>query len=137
MLVADLVCALVVAGLLSLVLYYIVGWRAPGHGSGFVGVLFLFLVLFLGVWAGGVWFTPVGPPLFGGYWLPFVLMGIFLALLTVALAPPAPRPAPAADVEADGAPSAVALSGCFLWVLIAGLAGAIAARYIWGLPPAP
>jgi hypothetical protein len=39
------------------------------------------LLIFLAARAGGVWITPVGPKLFGQSWLPFLLAGLFLALL--------------------------------------------------------
>ena len=83
MLVFDFVVALVVATLLSSILF--LGFRRRGSWAGF---LFLFLVLFLATWAGGIWLMPFGRPLGGVYWLPFLTVGIVFALLLASIAPP-------------------------------------------------
>ena len=83
MLVFDLVVALLVALLLSSILF--LGFRRTGPWASF---LFLFLVLFLATWAGGIWIMPFGRPLGGVYWLPFLMVGIVFALLLAAIVPP-------------------------------------------------
>lgn len=45
---------------------------------------FLLLVL-LGSWAGGVWLVAFGPVISGTHWLPFLIAGIMVALLALAL----------------------------------------------------
>lgn len=47
--------------------------------------LFL-LVVFLASWAGGVWLTPIGSRLWGVAWVPFVVAGIFAALVLAGMA---------------------------------------------------
>ena len=83
MLVFDLVVALLVALLLSSILF--LGFRRTGPWASF---LFLFLVLFLATWAGGIWLMPFGRPFGGVYWLPFLMVGIVFALLLAAIVPP-------------------------------------------------
>ena len=50
------------------------------------------LVIFLGIWAGGLWFNPVivGPAWLTISWLPALLIGIFLAILLAATTPSQP-----------------------------------------------
>lgn len=50
------------------------------------GIVF-FLVVFLAAWVGGIWIAPLGPTLFGAYWLPFLLAGLFMALIIAAVMP--------------------------------------------------
>jgi hypothetical protein len=126
MFLVDLLFALVVALLLTAV--FSLGFRNPGPW----GVWWVFLlVIFLAAWAGGVWVTPFGPPLFDTYWLPILFVGLFFALLLAAI-PPYPRPTyepgvPPAGGTAEGA--AVAL-GTFFWVLILGFALVIILAYV-------
>ena len=51
------------------------------------GLIFLFLILLLPIWAGGVWVGPMGPALFGVYALPFLFVGLGVTLLLVAVTP--------------------------------------------------
>ncbi len=43
-----------------------------------------FTILLLATWAGGIWHTPFGPPLWGVYWLPFLIVGLIFALMLAA-----------------------------------------------------
>lgn len=79
--------AAMVALLFTVVLVAMVGWRHPtgrGEGGGWAAAVFLFLLFLFGVWAIGAWASPVGPPLFGGYWLPFVAAGVVIAMIVIA-----------------------------------------------------
>lgn len=58
------------------------------------------LVLFLFVWAGGVWVTPFGPEAGGIYWLPYVVVGLLAALVLAAATPPWWRPKAGTDPRA-------------------------------------
>lgn len=55
---------------------------------GWTALAFLFLALFLPIWAGGMWLGPMGPAMFGMYALPFLLIGLCVALLLAAVSPP-------------------------------------------------
>ena len=39
------------------------------------GFLFFYLAIFLFTLAGGLWLSPLGPPLGGVYWLPYMVVG--------------------------------------------------------------
>lgn len=68
---------------------YFLATRKTGRRS---GILWLFLIIFLTTWAGGIWIKPFGPTLWGVHWLTFVLIGIIIALLLVVTSPsPGPR----------------------------------------------
>jgi len=43
--------------------------------------LVFFAIIFLAAWAGGVWIAPIGPTLFGVYWIPYLIFGLMAALL--------------------------------------------------------
>lgn len=92
-----------------------------------------FLVIFLFVWAGGVWVTPIGPSLYHVYWVPFLLMGLFVALLIAAAAEPGRRrvhrPVQEGPGHAEEAETQPGLT-VFFWVLIAVLVSVIVAGYL-------
>lgn len=59
-----------------------------GRSGPWASVPVFFAIIFLAAWAGGVWITPIGPALFGVYWLPFVVFGLIFALLLAAAVRP-------------------------------------------------
>jgi hypothetical protein len=54
------------------------------------GFLWLFLIIFLVIWAGGIWTRPFGPSVGGISWLPFLLVGIIFVLILAVSAPRLP-----------------------------------------------
>ncbi len=125
---AEVIFALVIALVLAGILAYPLDRRGPGPAEGLV---FFFLILFLAAWAGGVWLTPVGPPLWGVPWVSFLLVGIIIALIVAAGAPPR-RPPVEAPPEEVGAAGAVAVTlGVVFYVALIALLAAILAHYIW------
>lgn len=85
MIVLELLFAFIVALILSTLLMLI--W---GRESTRTGFLWVFLIIFLGTWAGGVWVRPLGPLLLGIYWLPFLSSGLIVALIFAVSAPQRP-----------------------------------------------
>ncbi|MEJ2587367.1 MAG: hypothetical protein P8165_07240 [Deltaproteobacteria bacterium] len=122
----DFLFALLIALLLTVI--FAGGLR--GHGFG-AALIFFFVVLLFGTWAGGVWITPIGTPVWGVSWLSFVLVGLFFALVLTALLPPHPnrmkrvRPS---EEEEDATP--VVVFGVFFWIFIGGLIAAIITHYL-------
>ncbi|HVW27469.1 MAG TPA: hypothetical protein VHC69_19025 [Polyangiaceae bacterium] len=51
------------------------------------------LILFLATWAGGVWLVPIGPRIWGVAWGSFVVVGLIIALVIVAVSTVDERPA--------------------------------------------
>ncbi len=97
-----------------------------------VPVLLGFLIiLFLATCAVGIWMTPVGPLLFGVSWLPFLIVGLLVALLLTAIIAPA-RP-PHSDKEAAQerrvAVEMIAAFDLFFWILAIGLCIVIVVRF--------
>ena len=128
MFLADLLTAFLIA--IALVILFGVLIRGEAIGA---GLLWFFLLLFLATWAGGVWVAPVGPPLFGVSWLGFLLVGLFFALLIMALLPPAPpRSLPPGEMreEVETEATAFAAVNAFFWILLIGFVVAIAAGYL-------
>jgi thiol:disulfide interchange protein len=66
LLTALLIATIMVTGFLLLI---------RGSGTQYEK-LWLFLIVFVATWAGGVWIRPFGPPVRGVYWLTFALAGI-------------------------------------------------------------
>lgn len=132
MFLVHLLVAFFVALLLSLLL---IPFRRPrsaqAKASTAVGVLFLFFILFLGTWAGGLWITPFGSPWLGVYWMPFVVAGLFVALLVAATDQSSRRSYERKETEADHVEHAALATafGLLFWILIMALAIAIVAGY--------
>jgi len=115
----DMVFALVIALLFTAI--FTAGFRSRGPW----GAWWVFLlVLFLATWAGGIWITPFGPPMFGVYWLPFVFVGLVFALLLTATVPAETRrlrPYTEETAEMVAEETAIAAIGTVFWVLLVGL----------------
>lgn len=129
MFLIHLLYALFFALLLSAL--FIVLFRTRGPWS---NVTLFFLVIFLATWAGGVWLVPFGPALWGTPFLPFLLVGLVLALLLAAAAPSEKDESTVElqdpkEIREERATAARALS-LFFWVLIGTLLMIIVARYI-------
>ena len=56
-----------------------------GISSGSGWLLFLFLLLLLPTWGGGIWLMPLGPAFFGIRIVNFLLMGLVMALVIGAI----------------------------------------------------
>ncbi|MFW6154255.1 MAG: hypothetical protein ACOC95_03465 [Planctomycetota bacterium] len=121
MFIAQLLLALLLAVIFSIILAYPLGRRAPGPLE---GLLFFFLILFLAIWAAGAWVRPVGPAVYDVPWLVFLVVGLILSLI-LAAASPARRGAPEGDVVATSGAAALALSAFFYVALLALLIAAL------------
>lgn len=71
-LIAALFVALILSGVFAL---------ATRRGRRKTGFFWLFLIIFLATWAGGIWIRPFGPILWGIHWLAFLLIGLVMALV--------------------------------------------------------
>jgi hypothetical protein len=89
------------------------------------------LHLFLGTWAGGLWITPFGSPWLGVYWMPFLVAGLFVALLVAATDQSSRRSYERKETEPDHVEHAALATafGLLFWILIMALAIAIVAGY--------
>ena len=127
MFLPGLLFALVIACILTII--FAVGFRRQEWGA---GLLLFFLILFLATWAGGLWLTPIGPLWWGVPWLSFLLVGLVIALLLVALIPAGRPPRINRDPRRQARASAETLMAIdiFFWVLIVGLLVTIVIRYL-------
>ncbi|MCF8061723.1 MAG: hypothetical protein K9M82_04325 [Deltaproteobacteria bacterium] len=69
---AALSVALIVGGLFVLLT------RRSGPVN---GLLWLFLLILLATWAGGIWLRPFGPVVLGVHWFVFIVSGVVVVLL--------------------------------------------------------
>lgn len=122
--------------LISLFLAFVIVWGLIAYAgeSGGWGAWPVFLLFFFAILAGGLWLTPVGPPLVGVYWVPFLFVALFITLFW-ASAPPPPRrkgrrstQPPVPSTQDDLPPSPAGL-GALFWLLLIGLAMVALFRY--------
>ncbi|MFO7958746.1 MAG: hypothetical protein R6X33_16785 [Candidatus Brocadiia bacterium] len=120
---ADVLIALVVAGVSTGLLAWWLGTRGPNRILGYVSA---FLFLFMAVWAGGLWLRPIGPELWGTAYLGFMAAGFVFALVLAAFL--SQLPSMAAEVATEG----VALGmGVFFYLLNFIFLAAIVTHYTW------
>lgn len=128
----NLLFVFLFALLLGSILSWGFGWRHPARSDA-VGAsfLFLFLILLLAMWAGGVWFVPWGPVFYGTPWLELLLIGLFVSLLILAVTASARRPrAPSAlEAQAQEESTEATMFGSFFWLLLIGLLVVIVVGY--------
>ena len=118
MLWIDILIVIALAILFTAILAGAFGWRHPASPGTGPALLFLFLVFVFAMWAGGLWFTPVGPVLWGAYWVPFVLIGLPVALILLAAAPMSRPPEKARSAEGEPEVSTTGkVFGAFFWIL--------------------
>lgn len=105
------------------------------------GLSWLFLIIFLGIWAGGIWLKPFGPTLWGIHWPAFLLVGLFMVLLLIVYLP---RRGPRGRLETlnmldriEGEKELQEVTyitlGIFFWLLLAVLVIVIILRYTLGV----
>jgi len=122
--------------LISLFLAFVVMWTLIAYAgeSGGWGAWSVFLLFFFAILAGGLWLTPVGPPLVGVYWIPFLFVAIFIAMFWAA-APHPPRRKRRKSGQSsvlgrqDDMPVAPVGLGVLFWLLLVGLAMVALFRY--------
>ena len=130
MIIGELITALIIAVLLSLLLAAAFGWERPGRPGILPSLIFLFFIIFITTWAIGGWLEPFGPTVLEVYWLPFLFIGLVVALILAAAIPPRrPRSAREAVRQAETASEAQAALGAFFWILFVGLIVLLAVRY--------
>jgi uncharacterized membrane protein YiaA len=127
MFIIDLLFALVIA----VVLTSIFGTALLKASWGSFLVAF-FLILLFGTWAIGIWITPFGPVLWGGYWLTFLIIGLFIAVLLAAFTPPLNSINKETNIEEGNNVEEVRWSALniYFWILIIGLFIMILSWYI-------
>jgi hypothetical protein len=131
----DLFFVVVVALLFSIILAVPLRWRHPRRSEGgWLAAVFLFMLFLFGVWAIGAWASPVGPPLWGRAWLPFVVAGVVIALIVAAVSPANPRPDLATEPRDAASSAVVTVFGILFWLTVIVMLGLAIAGYVWHAP---
>lgn len=136
LLMTDFFVALLVA--LALGGLFVWGTRKEGRD----GLLWLFLLILLGTWAGGIWLRPFGPVLLGVHWLTFIAAGAIVVLLLTVTGPREARRRPQGrhdtldmleQIEEEKARRRVTYVtvGVVFWFLVAVLVTVILLRYLF------
>ena len=130
MMITDLLFALFFALLFTAVFSGIFQNRGP-----WASIPLFFIIIFLSTWAIGAWLSPFGPGLWGGFWLPYFLMGLVVSLLLAASVVSGTKRETTielVDTKARAKERKLALTtlGVFFWILVAVLIILITARYL-------
>ncbi|HKJ64002.1 MAG TPA: hypothetical protein VJ969_01270 [Desulfopila sp.] len=125
MILSDIVLALVL-GVLFAALF---GAFARGRG-GMPGIVPVFILFFLFAWAGGLWLRPVGPPVFGMYWVPGLILAVLIFLLLAAVVRRPTRTRTDVEKKLAVENAAATVIGITFWFLIGLLLLAILAGYM-------
>ena len=88
MFIAEFIIAFVVAVFFSTMLVFALGWGRPDRRGIFPTILYLFILIFLFTWAGGIWLAPLGSRTWSVHWLPFFIVGFIITLMLITLIPP-------------------------------------------------
>lgn len=129
----DFLFAAVFAILLTLIFTTLFRRKGPWSRG-----LVFFLVVFLAAWAGGIWVVPFGPTLFGVSWLPFLIAGLFVALILAAAIPPQMSEQPSEKkIELERGSEAIDQKrfDAFFFLLIGALLIAVILGYLFTLEP--
>jgi len=130
----DILFIIIIAAIISAVLGIGFGWRHPSRPEAVGGsLIFIFLLLFLTMWASSSWIPTAGPVLWGFHWGIPLLTGLLLALVLLATAVP-PRRDRGREVdklqdERDDVVTATVF-GVFFWMMIIGLLAVIVGSYL-------
>lgn len=125
MFVIDLITALIIGLLFAFIVYALIDFE-----RGWAAWLPLFLLFFFIPWGAALWIPAFGPPVFGAFWLPPLVIAFFIFLLVAALSPPR-RPLTRSARVAE-AREAYALNiglSVFFWILIIASAIGIIVAY--------
>jgi hypothetical protein len=134
MIILEVLIALTISLLLSSV--FALATRRGGRRT---GLFWLFLIIFLAAWAGGIWLRPFGPTLWGIHWLAFLLVGLILALIIAVSAPGRPPKGRHETLdmlerirkEKEMEKLAYITLNTFFWVVVLALFVVIIIRYIF------
>ena len=97
MIIKELLTALLIATIMVTAFLLLIRSSGTQYGK-----LWLFLIVFVATWAGGVWIHPLGPPIGGVYWLTFALAGIIAVGLIGLFTPQPTAPRPLRDARKTG-----------------------------------
>lgn len=124
----DLLFVMVFALLLTLIFVAVLRYSGPW------GFWWAFLLLiFLGIWAGGLWFTPgfIQPVWLGLSGVPALVTGLFVALLLAAATPARPpRTRKEVITQQEVEEMTFTAMNIFFWMLVVGLIVTIILAYL-------
>ncbi len=139
MVVSDLLFSIFLALIISVIFAGIILRKGPRRGF-----FWFFMLIFLAVFAVGIWGKPFGTPLSGSNWLPFLISGVLMALLLILLAPKHPEVGRQSQFDREETMEmldkieqekkfttlAYISFNVFLWVLLAMILVAIITRFL-------
>lgn len=127
----EFALAVAFALMLSFLFVLVVGRAPAATRSSPLPFVWLFVILLFTVWAGGLWIGPAGPLVFGVAWLPFLLVGLVVALVIAAATESAQRRDASSTPGEERTSPLLAAFGVVSLVLLIGLAVAVLVAYLW------
>lgn len=128
--VADLGAAVIIAFILTLIF---AGLKQRGPWG---SLWTFFLIVLLATWAIGALFNPIGPSVWGIYFLPFLIVGVFVAVLLAAVTQAEPfkdRPREVRGAMDDDEARKVSVGasiGMLFWLLVVFLVILLITQYV-------
>ncbi len=119
---SEILLSLVIALVVSLVTVGMLGWRHPNRLDIWPAGVFMFFIVALAAWAGGNWTWRLlpGSGTAGLVWLPYVLMGVFAAVVVMVLVPKKrTRASDHTTGEKEEVPATNIVFGLVFWLMIA------------------
>lgn len=100
--------------------------------------MWFFILIFLGTWALGAWFEPVGYPVAGSYWVSFAMAAVLLTLFVAAVTAASGEPrsgtsaSPATAPPEEEVPTAAlgCLVNLFFWLFVLAALVSIVGSYL-------
>jgi hypothetical protein len=125
MFLLEILTALVIGAMFTLLFGALFGRR-----DGMPGFLLVFGLFFLFAWSGGLWLRPWGPPLWGVYWLPSIVVTLLIFLVFGSFSQRAPRSRREAREQVAASQAATTAVGVLFWVLLFALVISIVVAYL-------
>jgi hypothetical protein len=101
-----------------------------GRTGPWASIPVFFALIFLAAWVGGVWLAPLGPAIFGVYWIPYLIFGLIVALVLAAAAQPVRTIAGQQTGEGEEEQPTRRVFDGFFFILVAVLVIAIVVGYL-------
>lgn len=113
--IRDLLFILIISLLLTVLLAR--GLRRQRNPS---LLMSFFILVFLSLWAGGMWLPAIGPSLWGIDWIPSLLLGLPMALIATAIIPTArsPRTRTEQAQYAEERSEKIKVVNMFFWIAV-------------------
>jgi hypothetical protein len=126
----DFLLAIAIALAFSILFVLVMGRRRGPGRSGPLPFVWLFVILLMTAWAGGLWIGPIGPVVFGVAWMPFLIAALVVALVIAAATELGRRGGAEAEASRADVRATTLAFGVVTWALLAALVVVVLVAYL-------